>query len=59
MTQPHARCSDCGHFASNHAGYPGRISTSPECTVMSMRPATLKFNEIEKCKCTRTAESIK
>jgi hypothetical protein len=59
MKAPHALCPDCRHFVCNHAGYPGRTSTSNECTVMSMKPAALKYNEIEKCKCTRTAESIK
>ena len=55
---PHVLCRSCGHFRANHSGYPGRHSTSLECTVMSMTPKSIGHDEIVKCKCTVKAQDI-
>lgn len=59
MNAPHALCSRCGHFACKHFGYPGRESTSPQCTVMSMQPKSVGHDEIVKCICTKEAKDIR
>lgn len=51
---PHKLCPDCGDFASQHVGYPGRRATTNGCCAVRIHEG----GDISICECPLPAEDV-